>query len=500
MVSVPVTPGRSVQVQGQPRERFRYAESRNFVGRAVEQAGAALGQAAEDWNEIKATYDTAAAKKADLGATNEKRELLWTGPDAFFTKKGFAAGDARPSNEEAFAKINERYASELGNDDQRQMFARAASVRDGSDLEKIAAYATKEYDTEFEAVSVARRDAFQADAIRYADDPAAYAEQIAGGLSEIEALARQQNWVEERQTAEEEKFVSGAHFMSVNGMLAGTQNDAAIAFFERHRDEMLPRDEQALLEKLTPVIEFRADEIEVTMALANAPAPEPGAPADAGSSLSVQLSAIESNESGGKQFDASGKTLTSRVGALGVMQIMPGTGPEAARLAGLPWSLEKMKTDPAYNRALGAAYYKEQLRRFGDPAMAAAAYNAGPGAMQSARLKARKAGTPDDWVKHLLPETRDYVAKFRRKTGAVPASGGGAATTNFSGAYAALEEKAQREKWAPEVLERRRKRLDQRVDREVQLQKLQENEQWDVTLETVDALRKGFTSISQIPN
>src|SRR3546814_388732 len=110
VVSVPVTPGRSVQVQEQPRERFRYAESRNFVGRAVEQAGAALGQAAEDWNEIKATYDTAAAKKADLGATNEKRELLWTGPDAFFTKKGFAAGDARPSIEEAFAKINERYA------------------------------------------------------------------------------------------------------------------------------------------------------------------------------------------------------------------------------------------------------------------------------------------------------------------------------------------------------------------------------------------------------
>lgn len=82
--------------------------------------------------------------------------------------------------------------------------------------------------------------------------------------------------------------------------------------------------------------------------------------------------------SGGQQFDSTGQPLTSPKGALGVAQVMPGTGPDAAKLAGEEWDPTRLATDQAYNDKLGKAYYAQQIKEFGDPVTAAAAYNAGP--------------------------------------------------------------------------------------------------------------------------
>ena len=115
-------------------------------------------------------------------------------------------------------------------------------------------------------------------------------------------------------------------------------------------------------------------------------------------------------ESGNRQVDDSGKTITSPMGALGVAQIMPGTAPEAAKLAGLPYDEGRLKTDRDYNAALGKAYFTKQLQDFGgDERKALAAYNAGPGSVRTAERKAREAGTPDSWLSFLKKETQDYV-------------------------------------------------------------------------------------------
>ncbi len=164
-----------------------------------------------------------------------------------------------------------------------------------------------------------------------------------------------------------------------------------------------------------------------TSAAVSQPAPPraaPGAPMGA-------MAAIERNETGGGA-EAARQRLVSPKGAVGVMQVMPTTGPEAAKLAGLPWDAQRFRSDPAYNRALGQAYYREQLRVFGAADKAAAAYNAGPGALRNAMRKAEKAGNPGDWLRYMPAETRDYVAKFRTRTGA-EASGGGVAVADDAG-------------------------------------------------------------------
>lgn len=107
-------------------------------------------------------------------------------------------------------------------------------------------------------------------------------------------------------------------------------------------------------------------------------------------------------ESGGKQ------SARSPVGAVGIAQVMPATGPEAAKLAGLPWDEKRFREDATYNEALGRAYMDKQLKDFGgDPVKALAAYNAGPGATRAAIAK-----YGESWMQHMPAETRGYVDKI----------------------------------------------------------------------------------------
>lgn len=75
-----------------------------------------------------------------------------------------------------------------------------------------------------------------------------------------------------------------------------------------------------------------------------------------------------------------GEMRVSSAGAVGPSQLMPATAPEAARLAGLPWDEKRYRTDPAYNEALGKAYYASRVAaRGGDYAKAALDYHSGMG-------------------------------------------------------------------------------------------------------------------------
>ncbi len=100
--------------------------------------------------------------------------------------------------------------------------------------------------------------------------------------------------------------------------------------------------------------------------------------------------------------------VRSPVGATGLMQLMPET---AAELAGGPVP-ETVLEDPAGNASLGARYLAQMLRQWnGDPLLAVASYNAGPGAV-AGWVGPKLRSDPELWVEAIpYPETRLYVKK-----------------------------------------------------------------------------------------
>ena len=130
-------------------------------------------------------------------------------------------------------------------------------------------------------------------------------------------------------------------------------------------------------------------------------------------------------ESGGRQVDKNGRTITSPVGAKGIAQVMPDTAKYVAKKHGIPWSDSKYKQDANYNYNLGKLYYQEQLNRYGHPALAYAAYNAGPGAVDKWIKKNPAMKNPDamgmqNFINAIpFSETKNYVAKIHRQSGGV---------------------------------------------------------------------------------
>ncbi|MEQ7874249.1 lytic transglycosylase domain-containing protein [Sphingomonas sp. ASV193] len=112
------------------------------------------------------------------------------------------------------------------------------------------------------------------------------------------------------------------------------------------------------------------------------------------------IRAVMRAESGGHPWRR-GRPVVSRAGAMGLMQIMPGTWDEVRRQHGLGAD----PFDPADNIYAGTAYLRAMYDRFGYPGMLAA-YNAGPGRYTASRREGRP----------LPAETRAYVRTVSGKT------------------------------------------------------------------------------------
>ena len=102
----------------------------------------------------------------------------------------------------------------------------------------------------------------------------------------------------------------------------------------------------------------------------------------------------------------------SGANAMGLMQVLPGTGAAMARTLGLQWTGADSLYDPETNIVLGSAYLRQLLDKYGgQPYQAIAGYNAGPAPL--ARWQSQRPGMdPDFWIETVsYKETRDYVAR-----------------------------------------------------------------------------------------
>jgi len=114
------------------------------------------------------------------------------------------------------------------------------------------------------------------------------------------------------------------------------------------------------------------------------------------------IKAVMREESGGRTVQAGDQPITSDAGALGLMQVMPGTYQEMR----LQYGLGADPSDPHDNVIAGAAYLRWLYRKYGFPNMFAA-YNDGPGKL-------------DDHLQNGAPlpdETINYIAGITRILG-----------------------------------------------------------------------------------
>ncbi|MFI4998815.1 MAG: transglycosylase SLT domain-containing protein [Reyranellales bacterium] len=124
-----------------------------------------------------------------------------------------------------------------------------------------------------------------------------------------------------------------------------------------------------------------------------------------------------------RQESAFNSAAVSPSGALGLMQLLPGTARDVAGRLGVPYIQDKLTRDPAYNVALGSQYLAEMLQRFGGSyELALAAYNAGPNrvARWLESIGDPRAGKIDmvDWIEMIpLRETRNYVQRIMEGVG-----------------------------------------------------------------------------------
>lgn len=108
----------------------------------------------------------------------------------------------------------------------------------------------------------------------------------------------------------------------------------------------------------------------------------------------------------------------SQVGALGLLQLMPGTAKIVAQRVGMEYSVPRLTTDAAYNATLGAEELNQQLKRYaGSYILTFIAYNAGP---KRADQWIKRYGDPRgksvdevvDWIERVpFSETRSYIQR-----------------------------------------------------------------------------------------
>lgn len=424
-----------------PQAHFSMPEMPDVSGQQARQMGQAMTSAGQGIGQIAMDMQAQANQVRFDAAATQAREAL---ANRKFGKEGFAnlrGGDAlfRPDNKylpdeygEHIQKDFDAITETLGNDMQKQMFARYSSDLLSSFKTEAMAHVNREYQGFH--LSQARGTISQRsdDIARSGGDPDAIDRAING---KTEMFEGQPLYVEKglRQAAYDAAKLTGASDIEANNMARKSISEGLKRTIIDALDKNDVTQADALLKRYGNQDTMDADDVlSVRSHITKAMDSQVGfgvasdvmrrvQPKMQPSDLDRAFGAVINTESGGRQFGADGKPLTSKAGAIGIAQVMPATAPEAAKLAGLPWDENRYRNDPEYNKEIGLAYFKKQVQDFGgDLAYAFAAYNAGPGRLAEAIKKADKSvklakNDPTvpvhTWLDFMPEETRNYVAK-----------------------------------------------------------------------------------------
>jgi hypothetical protein len=374
--------------------KFRPADPGNNFGETLQRAGQALSQYADEQDRLHATYDEAAVKALDNAGVDGARDLLDNGDQAYSKQQGLDALSARKPTEDAIKALHAEMLGKTANPRQRRMLEAVLQQREQDYSAAIAQHADQEVGKEDARQSDVRTKNFFNDAANAADDANLFAAQLTGGLHEIEAQGAKRGEAPIVTDDAKKTFVSDLHTTVVQQKLL-SDVDGADAYYRQNRDE-IDLGTQFQLDQLlkVPLDQRKASaRVDRLMGVPTVPA-GPDAVGQTRSSEQMFMRGI-----------VPAQDPASPGASLGA-----DAGPEAARLAGLPYDAARLRTDAAYGVALGKSYFAKQLADFGSPDLAAAAFH-----LSSAQVHDAMAKGGDKWLSLLPAETQAYVAAFQTR-------------------------------------------------------------------------------------
>lgn len=312
--------------------------------------------------------DNAALMDAEAKLSQNRLDLMFNQNGGVYTRQGKDALDITNQTLPQFDKQAEQIGMGLTNGRQKEQFQRMVQSQRGSLSGELNRYEHTQRNAFYDQADQANIATSLDGAVKYANDP----EQVAfyrskgafviGQMGERKGMAPQA--VLEAQTQFDSQVAT-----SVIQRLVTSDPLQAQQYYAQSAATMTAAD-QIKAQKLLGT--------SVRQQMATKMAADIWDKGEVGQAALPAL--IMQAESGGRTNAVSPK------GALGPMQLMPDTAEETAREMGVPYSKERLATDPQYNAALGTFYVNKMLGRFdGNQTLAVAAYNAGPGMV-------------DDWI------------------------------------------------------------------------------------------------------
>lgn len=419
-----------VKLRGTSPTPLRGADPGSFgqnVGQSAQRFGKALNQTVDVAQQLADQQANTSARTVDIQLSSRIREELM-GENGLMSLQGQAYVDQAP----AYQQRIEDYAKELGKgaktEIERDLIARVTQQRLETVRGQIGSQRIREAQFAAKASASARASNQTTNAAMNYRDPAVFSRERAVLDAAVIDHAQAQGIADPAvlQAMKRERYGT-VHTYAVQDMIRRGETGQAQSWLD---DALIKGEiEPSVANQLQERLEKATVENEIGHLVEGTAPPTPvdGQMLTATPEL---VAAVKHQESRGVG------TAVSPKGAAGVMQVMPKTGPEAARLAKVKWEPDRMVSskpeDIAYQQQLGEAYLNAQLKRFGGSTVAAlAAYNAGPEMVQdwidgTNKTGKNKAGlklgdpsaNPRAWAAAIpFAETKDYVAKITAKLG-----------------------------------------------------------------------------------
>ena len=422
MPTVPRIDAPQVSPGGPSNARFDAPQSQNYASRQGAQMGQAMEAASSEASRIAADMQAQANQLRFDDAINQVKEeqlrLTYDKDAGYSSLKGINAlqrPDGKPLKAEYGDLLKKRIGeigASLGNDAQKAAFDKASANILTGFVGQVDAHESSEFKTYGLSVS----EGVQATAKRDIALNWSKPEAIDAAVERIRAEAYRQGQLlgksAEWQEAAARKMTSDGHKVAVLSALENNNPAYADTYLKKYAGQMEADDIMTVRGHITKQMDAQ-----VAIGAADQ-AVKQFAPRMAPTDFDRLVNITMATESSGQRYGKDGNLLESPKGAKGEMQVLDGTNTDPG------FGVKPTRDNSPDERArVGRDYLQAMLQRYqGDPALAWAAYNAGPGRVDAAMKNAGKPVMVDantdpnaprqmSWLSLMPKETQNYVAK-----------------------------------------------------------------------------------------